>query len=673
MNRLLKILFGSLLFLLPMAAWGMYIDSPYIFNLTADYSTTTQSTTTKLYVSNSAVLGTTTATNLSVTNLSTSTFSGPLSIGTTALHNDTLTVIDSGATTDKSLCAYNGSETKLCLSSLGGINWQRNTGTGVNLSIAADAQQPSSGAGITFSTGGTERMRILGGRQADHTTDGFIGIGTSTPSSKLEVLDTSSAGIRGIVSTQISSDANSAQINLHKARGSVGSLSAVNANDILGSFQFKGWDGTNNTFQLGAAARGTANQTWTNTAHGTFFSILTTPDNSVTTAEALRVTGSGLVGIATTTPVQTLQVNGTIGIGSGGGIVWPAFSRNSADGGLLVSKSNTAGALTTLLTVGASGNISVPSGGSLGVATSTVTANTIKVNTGSSMISSILSPTQLCFTRSLDGACAFILNENDTTKTNTINAAGGGTGVPRIVLQGNSATNFVMMQGGAAGVGLVGIGFNSATTSPAAVLSVAGQGGGGAGSDVPLFMISSSTSAYATNTVMYVNNNGVSNFYSNIIINSTYGISGSLPIRPETAHLPTSTPAFQIDGSGFMYYALANNNTCGLYQISMPSTYNYSFPLSMKLTYKTATSTGSVGWNVYVENVTDGTVMETPNFGSVNAATTTVVTAGVATTTTLALSNAGSLTNNSLAIFKVCRDNSGTASRADLAGINLYW
>lgn len=80
-----------------------------------------------------------------------------------------------------------------------------------------------------------------------------------------------------------------------RSRGTAGSPSALSSGDDIISFNGRGYGTTG----YAAASTGLivfkANQTFTDTNMGTYASTYTTPDNSVTASEALRVTGSGVI------------------------------------------------------------------------------------------------------------------------------------------------------------------------------------------------------------------------------------------------------------------------------------------------------------------------------------------------------------------------------------------
>lgn len=80
-----------------------------------------------------------------------------------------------------------------------------------------------------------------------------------------------------------------------RSRGTAAVPSAVLSGDTIISLNGVGWGATG----FGASSTGLfvikANQNFTDTAMGTYASIFTTPDASVTAAEALRVSGSGII------------------------------------------------------------------------------------------------------------------------------------------------------------------------------------------------------------------------------------------------------------------------------------------------------------------------------------------------------------------------------------------
>ena len=137
---------------------------------------------------------------------------------------------------------------------------------------------------IGFFTGGTassnERMRIL--------STGEVGIGITTPSTLLHVASNTTTGI----TIQSAAATPNPTLNLVSSRGTVSSPTATQSGDILGNFGAKGYGTSAFGFNTGVIAM-IANQTFTNTANGTYIKFETTPDGSVTRAERWRIKDNG--------------------------------------------------------------------------------------------------------------------------------------------------------------------------------------------------------------------------------------------------------------------------------------------------------------------------------------------------------------------------------------------
>jgi hypothetical protein len=87
------------------------------------------------------------------------------------------------------------------------------------------------------------------------------------------------------------------------ARGSMASPSALQANDILLALDGRGYDGSGNNYgeyavgfsDTSAQISLRANQSWVN-GHGSYIAFKTTPNNSITPAEVMRIGSNGNVG-----------------------------------------------------------------------------------------------------------------------------------------------------------------------------------------------------------------------------------------------------------------------------------------------------------------------------------------------------------------------------------------
>ena len=163
---------------------------------------------------------------------------------------------------------------------------------------------------------------------------GFVGIGTTTPSYKLEVAAGDIFTYRENASPTIAIGnygTGSPQLRGIKAQGTKASPTAVASGDILLQVLSNGYDGSSYsntnvylTFQTEEA--------WTTTARGTRIQFATTPIGS--NAESVRMTikGSGNVGIGTTSPSAYLHVQRTTPAAS------PTW--NAADTAILSQTSN---------------------------------------------------------------------------------------------------------------------------------------------------------------------------------------------------------------------------------------------------------------------------------------------------------------------------------------------
>jgi hypothetical protein len=152
--------------------------------------------------------------------------------------------------------------------------------------------------------------------------DGWIGFGTTAPVSLLNLIDTSTASVRGITLDEITTGTHSAQFGLRKARGVPGALTTVLNGDTLANIRASAYDGTSylNTAAIQAAVNGTV-------ATNSVPTDLYFSTGSSGVVERMRITSGGNVGIGTSTPASGLHVNNGYGLqsirvsGSGGGIV----------------------------------------------------------------------------------------------------------------------------------------------------------------------------------------------------------------------------------------------------------------------------------------------------------------------------------------------------------------
>lgn len=97
---------------------------------------------------------------------------------------------------------------------------------------------------------------------------------------------------------------------ISRGRGTNASKAALQSGDIIGSYVFQGYT-TSSVEAVGAQIRSTVSGTVSSGVLPAYLSLFTSNSSGVTT-EAVRISTGGLVGIGTTSPSTTLDVNGTI-------------------------------------------------------------------------------------------------------------------------------------------------------------------------------------------------------------------------------------------------------------------------------------------------------------------------------------------------------------------------
>lgn len=132
--------------------------------------------------------------------------------------------------------------------------------------------------------------------------NGYLGLGTTAPASRLSVLDETTVTTRGVTVSQISSDAAASLINGRKARGSASSLAAVASGDYTMALAAQNYDGTSWLFNGNLGYRTTGTVT-TNSVPGMWYfsaSDSTSTDPFTDGTVRLIITSAGNVGINAT-------------------------------------------------------------------------------------------------------------------------------------------------------------------------------------------------------------------------------------------------------------------------------------------------------------------------------------------------------------------------------------
>ncbi|MCX8142957.1 MAG: hypothetical protein N3F62_01730 [Bacteroidia bacterium] len=174
---------------------------------------------------------------------------------------------------------------------------------------------------LVFRTNNIERMRLHFGGQ--------LSIGDNNPGGKLDVHQETSNDVARFITYGSPND-----IRLRRTQGTKTSPSATSgANTILGRFFAEGYNGS--SFTAAAAIEMSTDATGgTSTDMPGRITFSTTPDNTGTLQERMRINNQGQVGIGTTSPVSPAILDVT---STNKGVIFPRIALSGATDNITVS------------------------------------------------------------------------------------------------------------------------------------------------------------------------------------------------------------------------------------------------------------------------------------------------------------------------------------------------
>ena len=138
----------------------------------------------------------------------------------------------------------------------------------------------------------------------------MVGYPGNNASARIQAVESTGTSMRGILSSQFSSDSAGSSFVLSKARGTYGgTVTTINNGDYVGSVVAEPYDGS--SYLAPALAGFIVNGTVSTGTVPVDFVIQTGSSGTAGGAEALRVTSSGNVGIGTATPQALLDIQTT--------------------------------------------------------------------------------------------------------------------------------------------------------------------------------------------------------------------------------------------------------------------------------------------------------------------------------------------------------------------------
>ena len=184
-----------------------------------------------------------------------------------------------------------------------------------------------------------------GSGNINSTNTGNVGVGTTTPATKLTVSNNTQAAPAGQTGTGLqvvgangvaarllvdSFGAVTSSIDMRRANNTALSRTALFNGDMIGQITWQGYGATSYNSASRAKIAVNAAENYTDTAQGAFMTFSVAPVGGITAVEAMRIAAAGDVGIGTTAPTSRFEVVGP-------GTYVAKFRRTeNSNGGILV-------------------------------------------------------------------------------------------------------------------------------------------------------------------------------------------------------------------------------------------------------------------------------------------------------------------------------------------------
>lgn len=271
-------------------------------------------------------------------------------------------------------------------------------------------------------------------------TNNYLGIGTATPTTPIDVFSTGAGAIRALGETtaslfvQLSRSAlNPAMVTMRKTRGTVASPTAVASNDQIGLINFSGFGGTTNRNLVQIIG---AVETYTSDSDiSSVLTFATSPSGSASATERMRITPAGDVGIGTSSPTAKLDISGSLKATSAAlATALPVTSGGTGANTASDARTNlgaaASGANSDITSLNPTGGLQVgsPTGGAQGTGTINATGlfiNGVAVGTGSGSVTSVNASGG---TTGLTFSGGPITSNGTLTLSGTLDLDNGGTG-----------------------------------------------------------------------------------------------------------------------------------------------------------------------------------------------------------------------------------------------------